>query len=170
MKRGFVSLHTEMIVLNVLRLPLIVGFLVSAALVIRVPFSHQSASATPPAPGSATHLSPPSGEPHDAPPADSPPDPPRQLAAERSSQGEFCLSNLDTTGGDIHYVVNCDSYVLRPGETHRFSGGTVCHVQFHRGGQFGYAGHVLSPGDYAFKVGSHGWDLVDARTDRPVKP
>ena len=78
------------------------------------------------------------------------------------------LVNPGDTGGDVHYTVNRTAYTLSPGEYHEISTETEALVEFHRGGDFGYAKLPLQAGDYQFGVGDTGWNLAPAILDPAV--
>jgi hypothetical protein len=72
----------------------------------------------------------------------------------------FRLANPGDTGGVVYYSVDGKSFSLSPGEYHEISQAAECLVEFHRGGDFGYAKLQLKAGDYLFVVGARGWDLT----------
>jgi hypothetical protein len=87
---------------------------------------------------------------------------------EPSQPAVIRLVNPGDTGGDVHYAVNRTAYTLSPGEYHEISTETEALVEFHRGGDFGYAKLPLQPADYRFGVGDTGWNLAPALLDPGV--
>lgn len=74
-----------------------------------------------------------------------------------------------THGSDIHYVVNNEDRVLRPGQSEHFLGRDLWIIQFHRGGEFGDAKYVLAAGSYTFTAGRRGWQLVKTTANKPAR-
>lgn len=72
------------------------------------------------------------------------------------------IRNPITNGGAVRYMVDRNIYTLKPGELQRLDPGELGVVRYHRGGEFGDARLVLSPGVYEFAVSARGWELSRA--------
>ncbi len=72
------------------------------------------------------------------------------------------------SGVEIHYLVNDKVFHLGPGQRHGMKNEGPVQVRFHRGGTFGEAILLLTPGRYDFVATDHGWDLV-RRESRDVR-
>jgi len=73
------------------------------------------------------------------------------------------LVNPSETGGVVYYAVDGQSFSLNSGEYHELAPAAECLVEFHRGGDFGYAKFNLTAGDYLFVVGKTGWSLAPGK-------
>ena len=71
------------------------------------------------------------------------------------------MSNPAASGGAVQFVVNGEVLAAARREPHLQRLGSL-RVQFHRGGEFGYADLTMAAGAYAFKVTERGWDLQPA--------
>ena len=78
---------------------------------------------------------------------------------EESKSAVLRLVNPSETDGVVYYAVDGESFSLSPGEYHELAPTAECVVEFHRGGDFGYAKLNLTAGDYLFAVGETGWSL-----------
>jgi len=91
----------------------------------------------------------------------SPPEAP--VRVEEFKPAVLRLVNPSETGGVVYYAVDGESFSLSPGEYHELAPATECLVEFHRGGDFGYATLNLAAGDYLFVVGETGWSLAPGK-------
>src|SRR5204863_5485655 len=67
---------------------------------------------------------------------------------EESKPAVLRLVNPSETDGVVYYAVDGESFSLSPGEYHELAPAAECLVEFHRGGDFGYAKLNLIAGDY----------------------
>lgn len=84
---------------------------------------------------------------------------------ENAIPGLVRLVNPSDSGGAVYYAVGGTSFSLNPGEYHEISQAAECLVEFHRGGDFGYAKLELKAGDYRFSVGAAGWNLASGKSE-----
>jgi hypothetical protein len=83
---------------------------------------------------------------------------------------ELCVLYPPSDGSEIHYLVNGEDRVLRPGQSDRLTGRQSWKIQFHRGGEFGDAKYELSAGTYQFTAGPQGWELAQVEPDESARP
>ena len=69
------------------------------------------------------------------------------------------LSNPLENNAKIRFLLDDRPCELGPGETHEFPPGEERQIKFHRGGEFGNASEIVTPGAYRFTVTKHGWEL-----------
>lgn len=88
------------------------------------------------------------------------PEPVRQTVEDRGVQNtEIVVLNPSNSPAPISFLLDKALTTLKPGEFRILSTDTEHTVQFHRGGDFGNASVKLKAGEYAFSVGTQGWQL-----------
>ena len=87
----------------------------------------------------------------------------RQARQTQEPDEQFALRLTNPSGMtiEVHYVVDGREHYLMPGQSHVLTGGQSWRIQFHRGGDFGYAQYVLRSGSYVFTVTDEGWGLSE---------
>ncbi len=75
------------------------------------------------------------------------------------------ILNPFDSGGEIFYLVDGESFALRPGESHRLPAERERQIAFHRGDSFGDSEMTLHSGHFEFRVSSQGWALVASQVD-----
>jgi len=113
---------------------------------------------SPSTPVEITEQTVPSPEP---PKLEAPPEAP--VRVEEFQPAVLRLVNPSETGGVVYYAVDGESFSLNPGEYHELAPAVESLVEFHRGGEFGYAKLSLTTGDYLFVVGETGWGLATGK-------
>ena len=82
----------------------------------------------------------------------------RSTPLARQNAG-LVLSNPLENNAKIRFLLDDRPCELWPGETHEFPPGEERQIKFHRGGEFGNASEIVTPGAYRFTVTKHGWKL-----------
>jgi hypothetical protein len=70
------------------------------------------------------------------------------------------ITNPLESGGVVHYLLDDAVFSLHPGQSQHLGAGRAWQIRFHRGGNFGQAGYLLTEGVYSFQVTARGWDLT----------
>ena len=78
--------------------------------------------------------------------------------------GEIRLLNPADSGGDVRYNLNGTEYTIRQGYAQTVAADRVWTISFGSGGSLGDLRYTLSPGEYAFRPTSQGWDLKQVTT------
>lgn len=190
MTRSEKSAKLEMRILRFMQLPFVVALVINMVMLVRVPLQEIRADALPaagppecadPSDESVPQEVTPASDPHEV----NPPEDIRSSDQSRESREEDRVAESGaksssareresglllicpaTNGSDIHFVVNNEDRVLRPGQSERLLGRDLWTIQFHRGGEFGDAKYVLAAGSYKFTAGPRGWDLMKSTTNK----
>lgn len=88
-----------------------------------------------------------------------------------AAQVATIIFNPATTGGTVHFVVDGEIYSLSPAEYRCFAGPSKKRVVFHKGDELIDVAQEVLAGEFAFAVGSSGWELkaVDPITGKQLK-
>ncbi len=98
---------------------------------------------------------------------------PQETATRESGENEraelpvavLVIVNPVDSGGEIFYLVDGESFALRPGESHRLPAERERRIAFHRGDSFGDSETTLLAGRFEFRVTLQGWALVTSPID-----
>lgn len=81
--------------------------------------------------------------------------------------GPIVLTNPATNPESVEYALNGQPFVMKPGQSQRFSHDRDWIVEFNRGDGSNFARYSLKSATYKFKPTSRGWELFEQAESRP---
>ncbi len=81
--------------------------------------------------------------------------------------GSIVLTNPATNPETVEYALNGQPFVMRPGQSQRFTHDRDWIVEFSRGDGTNFARYSLKSATYKFKPASNGWELFEQADSRP---
>lgn len=81
--------------------------------------------------------------------------------------GEIVLLNPATNSDSVEYMLNGEHFVMRPGQSQRFTRDRDWIIEFDRGDGNNFARYSLKSSTYKFKTAANGWELFEQADPRP---
>lgn len=82
--------------------------------------------------------------------------------------GSIVLTNPATNPDTVEYALNGQPFVMKPGQSQRFTHDRDWIVEFNRGDGSNFARYSLKSATYKFKPTSNGWELFEQADSRPT--
>ena len=82
--------------------------------------------------------------------------------------GSIVLTNPATNTGTVNYSLNGQPFVMRPGQSQRFTHERDWIVEFNRGDGSSIGRYSLKSATYKFKPTARGWELFEQAESRPT--
>lgn len=81
--------------------------------------------------------------------------------------GSIVLTNPATNTETVNYALNGQPFVMKPGQSQRFTHERDWIVEFNRGGDSNVARYGLKSATYKFKPTARGWELFEQADSQP---
>ena len=81
--------------------------------------------------------------------------------------GSIVLTNPATNTGTVNYALNGQPFVMKPGQSQRFTHNRDWIVEFNRGDDSGIGRYGLKSATYKFKPTARGWELFEQADSQP---
>ncbi len=81
--------------------------------------------------------------------------------------GSIVLTNPATNTGTVEYALNGQPFVMKPGQSQRFTHNRDWIVEFNRGDDSGIGRYSLKSATYKFKPTARGWELFEQADSQP---